>query len=143
MISYFLLSSFGSFEVEQEIPTCTVNAKLFYALTFDNVNQKIGVRHHVHGKKNQMLNRVQTYATLERIGSTGLPNVMPSSETVRNIPIAALLPDETYERTLHDELTTLVSRILTTHVPVFAGLDAEWSLLCLCQYNYMNDTVRF
>lgn len=114
--------------MEQEIPTCTENAKLFYDFTFDNVNQKIGVRHHVLGKKNQMLNRVQTYANLERIGSTGLSNVMPSSETVRNIPIAALLPDKTDERTLHDEFTTLVTRILTTHVPVFAGLDAEWSI---------------
>ena len=51
---------------------------------------------------------------------------MPSLKTVRNIPIAALLPDET--DALNDELITLVSRISTTHVPVFAGLDAEWSI---------------
>ena len=72
--------------MEQDIPTYRENSKLYYDLTFDNINQRICVRHHVRGQKNQMLNIVQTYATLERIGSTLLSNVMPSSDTVRNIP---------------------------------------------------------
>ena len=32
------------------------------------------------------------------------------------------------ERALYGELTTLVPRILKTHVPVFAGLHAAWPI---------------
>lgn len=71
---------------------------------------------------------VQTYATLERVGSEGLSNEMPSSDTIKNIPVAELLPSEDDEQVLHRELTILVSRILTTYVPAFSGLNVQWSI---------------
>lgn len=32
------------------------------------------------------------------------------------------------EKVLQQELSIMVSRILTTYVPVFAGLDTQWSI---------------
>lgn len=133
-ISYISQSILGASESDKEstlseIPPCEVKRDVvFYDLTFDNINQKVGVRHHVRGKKNKVLNMVQTYATLERVGSKGLSSVMPSSDTIKNIKMEEMLPSENDEKALQQELSIMVSRILTTYVPAFAGLDTQWSI---------------
>lgn len=133
-ISYISLSILGASESDKEsilseIPTCEVKRdQVFYDLTFDNINQKVGVRHHVRCKKNKVLNMVQTYATLERVGSKGLSSVQPSSDTIKGIKMGEMLPSENDEKVLQQELSIMVSRILTTHVPAVAGLDTQWSI---------------
>ena len=109
-------------------PILDFKAKAYFDITFDNVNQKIGVRHHVRGKKNTMLNMVQSYATLERIGSLGLSNVTPCPEEIATIPIENLLPTIDDEKLLKQELSTMVSRILTRYIPAFSDLDTVWSI---------------
>lgn len=79
-------------------------------------------------KKNKVLNMVQTYATLERVGSKGLSSVQPSSDTIKGIKMEEMLPSENDEKVLQQELSIMVSRILTTHVPASAGLDTQWSI---------------
>lgn len=71
---------------------------------------------------------VQTYATLERVGSKGLSSVKPSSDTIKGIKMEEMLPSENDEKVLQQELSIMVSSILTTHVPTFAGLDTQWSI---------------
>lgn len=39
-----------------------------------------------------------------------------------------MLPSENDEKVLKQELSIKVSRILTTYVPAFAGLDTQWSI---------------
>ncbi|KAK3611122.1 hypothetical protein CHS0354_007381 [Potamilus streckersoni] len=109
-------------------PTPNTNQNLYFDITFDKINQKIGVRHHVRGKRNAMLNMVQGFATLERIGSYGMSNVFPSPEAIRNLKISDILPSSKDEMALKFELAVIVSRILTTYVPAYDGLDTVWSI---------------
>lgn len=115
----------GSSDIPVPLPT---DKRLYFDVTFDNVNQKIGVRHHVRGKKNTMLNMVQSYATLERIGTQGLSNQLPSADDIRNITVSDLLPSQEDENLLKSELSSLVSRTLCTYMDAFANLDVEWSI---------------
>ena len=88
----------------------------------------MGVRHHVRGKKAQMLNMVNGYACKERIGSFGLSNEMPSSEYVRNIPIADLLPSDGDETLLKNELEVIVTRILSSYIHSFHDVETVESI---------------
>lgn len=115
---------------------------IFYDLTFDKINQKDTT----YVTKNKVLNLVQTYATLDRVGSKGLSSVMPSSDTVKNIKIEEMLPSENDEKEiLQQELSIMISRILTstsgtlnyiksTHA-CFAKIRSiflEWEMTCFC-----------
>ena len=106
------------------IPTVPASGSVaYYDITFDNINQKIGVRHHVRGKKSQMLNMVNAYATLERIGSYGLSNALPRSDDIKHIPISSILPTEDDELCLKEELAVIVGRILSTYLKTFQDVE--------------------
>ena len=64
-------------------------------------------------KKAQILNG---YACKERIGSFGLSNDMPSSDRVRDIPIADLLPSDGDKILLKNEFEVSNSIVLHTSV---------------------------
>ncbi|KAJ8310228.1 hypothetical protein KUTeg_012093 [Tegillarca granosa] len=110
------------------VPLYDVNRQYYFDVTFDNVNQKVGVRHHVRGKQNKMLNMVQSYATLERVGSYGLSNIMPSAETIDSIPLTDILPTVEDEFSLREELSIMISRILQKFIPAFSNLETISSI---------------
>ena len=102
------------------------------------------MRHHVRGKKNTVLNMVNAYATLERVGTCGLSNTLPNSEQVAEITVK----DED-DNLLKDELTIMVTRILSTYMDVFQTTETTWSIqhrfseesthkseiVCLCYFS--------
>ena len=61
-------------------------------ITFDNLNQKVHVRHHRKGVHTQQLNMVLAFATRDRVPSGHLSDVEPSPDDIRNIPIENFLP---------------------------------------------------
>lgn len=117
-ISYISLSILGASESDKESilsenPPCEVKRdQVFYDQTFDSINQKVKVRHPVRGEK-KVLNMVQIYATLERVGSKGLSSVKPSSDTIKSIKMEEMLPSENDKKVLQQELSIMVSKILT------------------------------
>lgn len=103
----------------------------FFDITFDNVNQKVGVRHHIRGKQNKMFNMVQAYATRDRVPVCGLSNQTPTADDILNIPDTAYLPSDSDEKDLKLELSYMVARILAAHMVCFAEFDdaSQWKIL--------------
>ena len=75
-----------------------------------------------------MLNMVNAYATLERVGTCGLSNTLPNSEQVAEITVKNLLPMDEDDNLLKDELTIMVTRILSTYMDVFRTTETTWSI---------------
>ena len=75
-----------------------------------------------------MLNMVNAYATLERIGSYGLSNNIPNSERCAMIGVEDLMPTVDDVSLLKEELVVLVCRILSRYVPAFKDVDTIWSI---------------
>ena len=96
-----------------------------------------------------MLNMVNAYATLERVGTCGLSNTLPNSEQVAEITVKDLLPTDEDDNLLKDELTIMVTRILSTYMDVFQTTETTWSIqhrfseesthkseiVCLCYFS--------
>lgn len=102
----------------------------YFDITFDNVNQKKGLRHHFRGKENKILNMVQAYATKDRVKTVNLSNDLPSADAVRNIPITAFIVSEEDERLIKEELAIMIKRVLSTHMAAFKELKdcVVWSI---------------
>ena len=102
----------------------------YFDITFENVNQKKGLRHHFRGKENKILNMVQAYATKDRVITVNLSNDLPSADAVRNIPITAFIVSEEDERLIKEELAIMIKRVLSTHMAAFKELKdcVVWSI---------------
>ena len=120
----------------------------YFDITFDNVNQKKGLRHHFRGKENTILNMVQAYATKDRVITVNLSNDLPSADAVRNIPITAFIVSEEDERLIkrrtghHDKKSTFNSHGSFQRTERLCGLEHTTCTLyrvCIkkryCKYN--------
>ena len=98
---------------------------LGYTLCFDNVNQKLTVRHQVRDKSNKMLNMVQGYAAQDRIPTLHLSDAQPDPDTVLQIPLSSYLPSDLDEALLRSEITVTIMRILGSNIPIFQDLKMD------------------
>ena len=90
-----------------------------YDLTFDNVNQKVHVRHHSRGQKTGMLNMVQAYASRDRIPCLHLNDDMPPASAIRDMPVEMFLPSAPEEDLCREELSIMIKRILVENLSCF------------------------
>ena len=94
---------------------------LVYKLVGDNIDKAVKARYmRVEGSRNQSLHYFHSFAVLDRIDFSHLPNVFP--DTCLNSPkklALALLPSEGDDTILTRLFETHVSRILCTHMPFF------------------------
>jgi hypothetical protein len=60
---------------------------LGFSICFDNVNQKLTVRHQTRDRNNKILNMVQAYAAKDRIASIHLDDSIPSPQNILNMPL--------------------------------------------------------
>lgn len=125
----------------------SVTQSFFYDITFDNVNQKVGVRHHVRGKQNKMFNMVQAFATRDRVPVCGLSNKTPTADDIMNIPDTAYLPSDGDEKDLKIELSYTVAKILNAHMACFAEFNdaSQWKILhpCMKESSVKSEIVSF
>ena len=105
-----------------DIDALPSNGTSLYDITFDNVNQKVHVRHHTRGKRTDVLNMVQAYATKDRVPSLHLDDSIPSADSIRDIPIENILPNAAEDELYIHELSTLVERVLVTNMACFEPL---------------------
>ncbi len=100
-------------------PTCTQH--LGYKLVGDNIDKGVKARYmRVEGSRNKSLHYFHSFAVLDRIDFSPLPDVFP--QTCLNSPkqlALALLPSTDDDKTLRELFGTHVSRILCTHIPFF------------------------
>ena len=94
-----------------------------YDITFDNVNQKVHVRHHGRAKSNNILNMVQTFATRDRIPCTHLDDKLPPAQVIENIPLEAFLPFDEVRTLFKEEMSVAVERILKCRTKCFRDAD--------------------
>ena len=80
------------------------NGAYLYDITFDNLNQKVHVRHHRKGAHTQQLNMVQAFATRDRVPSGHLSDTEPTANDVRNITTEQFLPNQKDEEDLKEEI---------------------------------------
>jgi hypothetical protein len=101
-----------------------------FSICFDNVNQKLTVRHQTRDRNNKILNMVQAYAAKDRIASIHLDDSIPSPQNILNMPLGCYLPSEMDEIDLRSEITTMVTRTLCQFVPAFHCLEDEvnWNI---------------
>lgn len=82
-----------------------------------------------------MFNMVQAYAARDRIPSLHLSDAMPSHDDIKQIPLETFLPSAIDEIDLRSEMTTIVQRILCTHLAAFRDLKSEINWHLLHQYS--------
>ena len=99
------------------------NGAYLYDITFDNLNQKVHVRHHRKGAHTQQLNMVQAFATRDRVPSGHLSDTEPTANDVRNITTEQFLPNQKDEEDLKEEMVIMVKRILTKRMKAFNHLE--------------------
>ncbi|XP_014678940.1 PREDICTED: uncharacterized protein LOC106818780 [Priapulus caudatus] len=98
---------------------------LGYSLCFDNVNQRVSVRHQTRDKTNKQFNMVQAYAAIDRIPSLHLSDEQPSPADISLIPLEQYLPSTTDEAALQQEMSQLIERVLCTNMPFLHDLQSE------------------
>lgn len=101
-----------------------------FSLCFDNVNQKLTVRHQTRDKNNKMFNMVQAYAARDRIPSNNLNDNIPSPQDILDIPLQSYLPSEKDESDLRSEVKTMIIRTIWEYFPAFHQLHdmIEWNI---------------
>ena len=102
-----------------EPPTCT--QCLGYKLVGDNIDMGVKARYmRVEGSHNQSLHYFHSFAVLNRIDFSHLPDVFPHSCLNHPKQLAlALLPSKEDDRALTQLFEIHVSRILCTHISFF------------------------
>ncbi|XP_069114331.1 LOW QUALITY PROTEIN: uncharacterized protein [Argopecten irradians] len=112
-------------KLEKQDEDSETKDKLGFSICFDNVNQRLTVRHQTRDKQNRMFNMVQAYAAKDRIPSLHLSDDMPFPEELQNIPLEKFLPTDMDHVDLRSEMTTIVMRILHDHMAMFENLPVN------------------
>ncbi|KAJ8304518.1 hypothetical protein KUTeg_018101 [Tegillarca granosa] len=125
----------GSVSIIEDLPTDTTatlpahrdntygggEEECCYSICFDNVNQKVTVRHQTRDRKNKIFNMVQAYCAKDRVPTLHLSDKYPTPETIANISNEKYLPTLEDERCLKEEMSIIIQRILV----VFEDLKTE------------------
>lgn len=92
-----------------------------FKIVGDNLDKSVKARYmRLGGSHNQSLHYFHSFAVLDRIDFSSLPNIHP--QQCLNSPekrALSLLPSSDDDKALKKLFVTHVSRILTTHLPVF------------------------
>ena len=95
--------------------------QLGFKLVGDNIDKSVKARHmRLDGSRNQSLHCFNSFAVLDRIDFSFLPDTL--LHTCFNSPdkmALAILPSKEDDEMLRQHFTTLVSHIICTHIPFF------------------------
>lgn len=101
-------------------------------LILDNIDSNVRPRFMTSEKQTQSLHYVQMYAVLDRTDTTQLSDVTPprSQSSITEV-IKTILPSPEDNQTMANYFSTLIGRVLVTHMPYFKttfGDVVEWHI---------------
>ena len=113
---------------------------LSYKLVGDNLDKSVKARYmRIGGSRNQSLHYFHSFAVLDRVDFSGLPDIHP--QLCLNSPnkrALSMFPSTEDDNALKQLFVTHVSRILATHMPFFKLLFediVEWHI----QHKYYSE----
>lgn len=102
-----------------------------YSIVGDNIDKSIKPRYQRIGTGNRQLHYFHFFAASDRVGVNELTTPPMPPTITPEMCASSLLPSPTDDRAIHQNITTLVSRILATHLETL-GFDctrlAEWHI---------------
>ena len=101
-------------------------------LILDNIDSNVRPRFMTSEKQTQSLHYIQMYAVLDRTDTTQLSDVTPtrSQSSIAEV-IKTILPSPEDNQTMANYFSTLIGRVLVTHMPYFNttfGDVVEWHI---------------
>ena len=103
-----------------------------YSIVGDNIDKSVKPRYQRIGTSNRQLHYFHFFAVSDRVDVSELPITPPVTPVITPETCASsLLPSPTYDRIFRQNIITLVSRVLATHLETL-GFDctrlAEWHI---------------